>query len=705
MPTIDLARRYKLPKFIGAAARKGLAYHEAGFSGDGLQPQTLREARSAASGDGWTEDKIRRARAWFARHESSLISKSFDADKPRPSGVAWLLWGSDPADGDKGRKWLEQRAAEFEDVEVSMNRHSTDKKKKKKGYSQNRESESLGYASEHVAKQAEAMPSGDTMRHTVSPGIDVIIGEDDTVYAVIADAEKHSAEDFAAWLKDNAYKADLDEGDGSEREEGGKVYRLDDGSDRAAPAELSKPLFGDTAEFYLMDDDSKDLHVLRAGPLYDLDGGEQVMDLSESQLEEIALTTQKIIDAGHALPVSFEHGIEAGFRGVPTADRRPYGEILSVYYDQDKKSMYAKKRWTKLGREVVEASIVDGDKSALRVSPRIRFSPAHHPKTGEVLGESGYVDVVSITTLPRQAEVERVALNRATITDQEEKQEKTNNLIQLDQTPAKIETGIDSLTGTTGEGIAEPSGHGQKGCNMADKKQAEIEQADVLLGRGTEEANRIIKAVGLGQDVDGVELARHVETMTTKIEEMGVELGRYKAEADARELARKEAEADALLDSTELQGVEREFYRSALLGGDDAASEFARKAIEERGKPDHMVKINEALDAAKQRGALAADFALTAETAELARENSDVVVKLFEAIPAGMVVRVGEAAGSDSAGLEVKVATELDATQAEAELSRLAKKIFREGKAETRVQAWELARKERGDLDAVVNGE
>ena len=114
MGTINLARRYKLPGYVNKAARKGLKYHKAGYSGEGLKDQTLADARLAASGEGWTEDKIKRAAAWFARHESSLVEGSFDEDKPRPSGVAWLLWGSDPADGDKGRKWLERKAQEFQ---------------------------------------------------------------------------------------------------------------------------------------------------------------------------------------------------------------------------------------------------------------------------------------------------------------------------------------------------------------------------------------------------------------------------------------------------------------------------------------------------------------------------------------------------------------------------------------------------------------
>ncbi len=328
MVTINLARRHKLPGYVSKAAQKGLKLYDAGFGGDGLKAQTIADAKAAAAGQGWTHDKIKRAAAWFARHESSLVEGSFDKDKPRPSGVAWLLWGSDPADGDKGRKWIEGTARKLEDASEELMR-------KDKKYSKG--SESLGYENERVAVQVAEQPESGVMRHTVSPGIDVLIGEDDTVYSVIADASQHSAEEFEKWLKDNDYKAQPEEGDGVEREDGGKVYRLDDGSDSA---EYSKPVTtGEDLTFFALteDSDAKDLHVLKAGPLFDLDSGELALSLSEERLKEIADTSQAILTSGHAIPLSFEHGIEAGYRGVPSADRRPYGQVTEIYYDENVK--------------------------------------------------------------------------------------------------------------------------------------------------------------------------------------------------------------------------------------------------------------------------------------------------------------------------------------------------------------------------------
>lgn len=819
MVTINLARQYALPNYIQDALKKGLKYHEEGFSGDGLTRKTLSEARRGASGDGWSEEKISRAVAWFARHESSLVPDSFDTDRPRPSGVAWLLWGSDPKTGDKGRAWLEKKASELskelnqddprtpapksdrikgseknkpgsastdgEKIEVSQTteralknkvkdhnqkhperskrvtlttlkkvyrrgagayssshrpsvtsrsqwamarvnaflmllregkpknpKYVTDfdllpdghpkqkkdeqmhksehKKKQKKMYGRDKKklysasSVSLSYPSEHTALQSDVMPAEGTMRHNIAPGIDVIIDASDTVHAVIADASKHTIESFKQWLTQNEYKTELSEGDGIEREDGGKSYRLDDGSDQV---QYSKPVTtgSDLTFFALTDDaDAKDLHILNAGPLYDLDSGELVLSLSEDRLRSIAATSQAILSSGHAIPLSFEHGIEAGYRGVPSADRRPYGEITAIYYDDERKAIFGKKRWTSLGRDLVQASMVDGDVSALKVSPRVRLTPAYHPETGAVLGESGYIDVVSLTTLPRQAKMKNVALSRAE-GGEENKEKKPGQNIEA--------FGLDMAT------------HQPKGCNMAGQKKAEAEQVyETLLSRGTSEASRILDACELDDTATGEELSRKVADMKESLNRAQVELNRYKAEEAERQRATLEAEANELLDSCELQGAEREFYRQSLLSDSVESREFARKAIEEKGAPDQMIKVTEAIEMAKERGALTADFTFDPKLVELARDNADTVVAVLSAMPANQVVRVGEPSGMDAAGIDATVQS-IDPAGAERELSRLARKLKQEGKAKTLVSAWELARSERADLVAAMTGE
>jgi HK97 family phage prohead protease len=83
------------PAYMRASARRGLEWHEAGLSGDGLQPQTVREARAMAEGN-VTSDKWVRTRAFLARHmvDFDAPAASPDSDDfPSPGVVAIALWG------------------------------------------------------------------------------------------------------------------------------------------------------------------------------------------------------------------------------------------------------------------------------------------------------------------------------------------------------------------------------------------------------------------------------------------------------------------------------------------------------------------------------------------------------------------------------------------------------------------------------------
>jgi len=87
------------PAYMRAAARQGLKYHEEGLSGDGLRPQTVREARAMAAGN-VSADKWVRLAAWIARHMGDLDSPAANPnndDYPSAGVVAHLLWGSGPS--------------------------------------------------------------------------------------------------------------------------------------------------------------------------------------------------------------------------------------------------------------------------------------------------------------------------------------------------------------------------------------------------------------------------------------------------------------------------------------------------------------------------------------------------------------------------------------------------------------------------------
>jgi hypothetical protein len=78
------------PAFMRASAKRGLALHEQGLSGDGLMPQTVEDARKMAAGQ-VTEAKWRKIGAWIARHIDDL--DAVQGDEITAGLVAMLLWG------------------------------------------------------------------------------------------------------------------------------------------------------------------------------------------------------------------------------------------------------------------------------------------------------------------------------------------------------------------------------------------------------------------------------------------------------------------------------------------------------------------------------------------------------------------------------------------------------------------------------------
>ena len=415
----------------------------------------------------------------------------------------------------------------------------------------------------------------------------------------------------------------------------------------------------------------KDLHVMRLGPLYDLDSGEMVLNLTEEGAREISRTTQRMIEAGHVVPVSFEHGIEGGQRGQDGSDRRPYGQVEAVYYDEQRRGIYARKAWTKLGKSLLVAAMTEDGKTAMRISPRVKMRPAYHPATGERLGES-YMDVVSLTTLPRQDSMEAVALSRATVTTEREE-------IKI-EAPEVLTTAGDSA-------IIEES---------KDMTETTEKTVEVLLARDSEEARSIYKAAGLDEGAPVVELARRFETVNAELSRTTEELKKYQAEELARFTAEKEAEVDAFLTEHDVLEAEREFFRVSLLSDNEKTAELARQTIIARGAPDKLAPVEEALTEAKKRGAVPADFIVEGELAELSRTAPEVAVGIINAIPGENVVRVGEPAGSDVAGVETE--STIDKEEAGVELSRIARKLVTEGKASSLLEGHKMAKIERPDL-------
>ena len=99
------------PAYMRASARRGLAWHEAGLSGDGVVDATIREARAMAEGN-VTADKWVRLRAWISRHLVDMDAPTNtpgDENYPGPGAVAMALWGGG------GSKRSAQRALAYAD--------------------------------------------------------------------------------------------------------------------------------------------------------------------------------------------------------------------------------------------------------------------------------------------------------------------------------------------------------------------------------------------------------------------------------------------------------------------------------------------------------------------------------------------------------------------------------------------------------------
>lgn len=108
----------RVPEWMQANFRRGLEYHEEGLSGDGMRPQTVREARQAVEQGDLPDNKPKRMAAWFARHMVDLDSapKRGDKDFPSPGQVAHFLWGGGATKtvSERAMRWAEKEAARIE---------------------------------------------------------------------------------------------------------------------------------------------------------------------------------------------------------------------------------------------------------------------------------------------------------------------------------------------------------------------------------------------------------------------------------------------------------------------------------------------------------------------------------------------------------------------------------------------------------------
>jgi uncharacterized protein len=116
------------PEFMRRNARRGLKFHEEGLSGDGLQPQTVEDARKMAAGN-ITEAKWRKISPWIARHMVDLEAEGVAEGEITAGVVAHLLWGSGTTKGAATRtmQYAENIVARLDEEEMRAPAPAKDK--------------------------------------------------------------------------------------------------------------------------------------------------------------------------------------------------------------------------------------------------------------------------------------------------------------------------------------------------------------------------------------------------------------------------------------------------------------------------------------------------------------------------------------------------------------------------------------------------
>jgi len=122
------------PAFMRVSAKRGLSLHEQGFSGDGLMPATVADARRMANGEPLSENKWRKISPWIARHIVDL--DAVQGDEITAGLVAMLLWGggSSKSSARRAQAYAERIVSQLDDTE---NRAPAPKKDQIKGSDKN----------------------------------------------------------------------------------------------------------------------------------------------------------------------------------------------------------------------------------------------------------------------------------------------------------------------------------------------------------------------------------------------------------------------------------------------------------------------------------------------------------------------------------------------------------------------------------------
>lgn len=113
------------PDAVKAAAKSGLALHEKGLSGNGLEPATVLWARKYSEGQPVSPERARMGNRFYGRN-----ARFANAPKDSPAWVSWQLWG-----GAAGKSWFSSLVKQMDTSEnKKMSKSATQTKASVQGF-------------------------------------------------------------------------------------------------------------------------------------------------------------------------------------------------------------------------------------------------------------------------------------------------------------------------------------------------------------------------------------------------------------------------------------------------------------------------------------------------------------------------------------------------------------------------------------------
>ena len=372
------------PDAVRDAVRRGLRMHEAGQSGDGLKPETVRRARSIADGEAQSIEWLTvEAPAWFARHDESRPEGDPEGS---PWLAAWLLWGGDP-----GRRWVEAQKAKAERMEergetvMAMTIPTAD-------------GQGIGGFLDELKEAARA-----ALLAPLAPEVAAqawVKLEEDTV----TDAE-FVAELCGVEADDVYFRIAYRRGDDGRIVLGDPVRVEERTTYEPAAVALSAvlcelaPVHAPAADGLVR---GRTAQLMRVGPLHDAYTGEELLTVTDEMLAAMVAAASV---AGYSLPIDHGHALYAAqASGADHADVRLYGRIVSLEH-RPGVGLFGVPEWTTAGVELLQSQ-----PGLLYFSPTI-VGTMHDPATGRPLGRG--LHSVSLTPTPRQDRIDSLALSRA----------------------------------------------------------------------------------------------------------------------------------------------------------------------------------------------------------------------------------------------------------------------------------------------------